>query len=107
MLRIDVFFAASTAFSSSSCLAVLTRSFARHSTVCVFSERFDATKWLIKSSSVCGRFWSYDLVEPTLLVDEAGEAGDAMVAWLGDDITAVFRQIYGDMIVSTDGARQV
>jgi hypothetical protein len=79
MLRIDVFFAAKTAFSSSSCRAVLTRSFARQSTVCVFNERFDATKWFTRSSSVCGRLESNDRLESALLVDEAGEGGEAIV----------------------------
>jgi hypothetical protein len=79
MLRIAVFFAARTAFSSSSCRAVVTRSFARQSTVCVSSERFDATKWFIRSSKLCGRFWSKDFLESALLIEDAGDRGDAMV----------------------------
>jgi hypothetical protein len=79
MLRIAVFFAARMAFSSSSCRADVTRSFARQSTVCVSSERFDATKWFMRSSKLCGRFWSKDFLDPALLVEEAGDRGDAIV----------------------------
>jgi hypothetical protein len=79
MLRIEVFFAASTAFSSSSSRAVVTISFARQSTVCVSSERLDATKWFTISSKLCGRSWSNDFLEPALLAEDAGEGGDAIV----------------------------
>jgi hypothetical protein len=78
ILRMPVFFAASTAFSSSSSRAVFTRSFARQSTVCVFSERFDATKWFIRSGSDWGLFWSKDLLELALHVEEAGDGGEAI-----------------------------
>jgi hypothetical protein len=33
----------------------------------------------MRSWSVCGRFWSNERLEPALLVEDAGEAGDAMV----------------------------
>jgi hypothetical protein len=66
-------------------------SLARQSTVWEFRERFEATKWFTSVSSVWGLSrsrWRGGR-EPALLVEDAGDRGDAMAAveWAGSKHT--------------------
>lgn len=84
MFLTEAFFAARMAFSSSSSRADVTISLARHSMVWVCRERFEATKWVTRSSRVCGLFCSSGFRELALLVEDVGEGGDAMHATSSD-----------------------